>query len=791
VSWRALAPTAALVALALVLLAGAYQLVAPASVALGVGPSDRRFIYATHEVEQFGEVPVRWTNGQSYLLLPPPAARVPLLLALTLLNSRPAEYPDPTLDLRVQGEPYASFPVIRKVNGKRHYRVLLPPQNPAGWSVRLGLGSDTVRPPADPRELGFVLMSAELRPAAARPLVPPWWQLASFALLAACAYPALVGLGLSRRTAWAIAAATLALLALGVARAPLQFLPFLPRAAALAALGAAYGAAVVWLFRSRPSLPSLIPVVLLMGAAYWLMPIFQLIMTFDGVQGVRPGIPTMVVGCVGLLVAALGTLLAPVAQRPLRPALALAALAVAGLGLLVWWVDGGALEAGWPGVPAWAQILVWLPIAALGSWALLARLPAGEGPHWQRLLACVLAVSALGHLVYMVGFAFTRSGPDFWILYKGTRDWALRGLPLYDLAGIELNHFGHTFKVPPFYGMLFLPWVRTDGELVLLGHRVLNTLLASGTLLAWFLAYRLRLASALGLAVLLVYNMRPLADTIAFGQIDIALLALLVLALVASQRERDLLAGLAVALATLFKIYPAALLAFFVVKGQWRALLGFALGMALFNGLAVAVMGWEAHRIYLLEVLPRIGGGTAWVENQTLNGFLSRLAGGEMASNKYDNPLVALATYGGFALAAAGASLLAMQPAARSSARYALQFAQFAILMVLFVPAAWMHYATVTIVAFVAVLLALAERPPTRWQAALYGLAYALVAYGNQWSFFGGVVYGPLTLLGISYKFYGLVLLAAVLVSALLREPVRAWLPGWLPLRGRARLATR
>jgi hypothetical protein len=798
-------PLAGLVLLALGLLCAAYRLMAPGAVALEVGPADRRFVYETHELEQFGAQPVRWTNRASYLLLPPPAAGQPLLLRLTLLNSRPADYADPTLDLTLEGERFSRFAIIRKIDGKRHYQVLLPPQNPAGWSLRLGLGSDTVRPAADPRDLGFVLMSARLSPLGSRPLLPPWWQLGAFLVLAVTGCLALRGLGLAGLLAASLTALALVLLALGVARAPLQFLPFLPRLAALTTLAAAYGLAVHLL--ARPARDGaawartahgpaagqaglVLPVVLLMGAAYWLMPVYQLVMTADGVRGVRPGVPTMVIGGVGLLLIALGL---PLVRRPratLGPLVA-SLLPVAVLGLLVWWVDGGTLDAGWPGLPAWLQILVWAPLAAGSSWALYRQgALLGEEMGWRRLVACVLAVSALGHLAYMVGFAFTRSGPDFWILYKATRDWAVRGEPLYNLAGIELNHFGHTFKVPPFYGMLFLPWVRTDGELVLLGHRILNTSLAAATLAAWFWHGRLRPTSALGLGLLMLYNMRPLADTIAFGQIDIVLLALLVAALIASQRSHDLLAGLALALATLFKLYPAVLLAFFVVKGQWRALAGFLLGMLVFNGLAIGLMGWEAHRIYLFEVLPRIGGGTAWVENQTLNGFLSRLAGGEMASNKYDNPLVALVTYGGFVLATAGFSLLALQPAERRQTRYALQFAQFAILMVLFVPAAWIHYATITLVAFVGVLLALAERGARPWQAALFGLAYGLLAYGNQWSFFGGVVYGPLTLLGVSYKFYGLVLLTVVLVSVLLAEPVRAWRPAWLPRTRRARLAT-
>lgn len=718
VPWRRGAWLASLLLLAATLLVLTYQLMDQGAVGLAVGPGDRRFVLDTHEVELFAGTPVRWTTGASMLQLPPPAAHTPLLLSLTLLNSRPAEYADPTLALTVQGQPYAQFPIIRKLNGKRHYALLLPPQDPAGWQVRLGLNSDTIRPAGDPRDLGFVLLGASLQPTATRPMVPPTWQLASWLLLAACGYGALRGLGLRASLAWGTMTLALLLLAWGQSQAPLQFAPFTQRLAALTALAAAYGLGVHLLYRRQarsvpaehafPAPATLLPVLLLMGLAFWLMPLFQLVMTADGVGGVRPGVPTMVIGGVGLLAALAGT----------------------------YWLRDQPVE---------------------------------RRQHW---LVAVLAVAALLHLVAMIQFAFTRQAPDFWILYKAVRDWR-QGAPLYNIAGIELNHFGHTFKVPPFYGMLFLPFTNTAGEVVVVWHRVFNLVLLVGTVLTWFWAYRVRPLSLLGVGLLLAYNMRPIADTIAFGQIDIALLALLVAALVALQRGRDGWAGAAIALGTLFKLYPAVLLAFFVVKGRWRALLGFAAAMVVLNGLAVAVMGWEVHRVYLFEVLPRIGGGTAWVENQTLNGFLSRLAGGEIASNVYRNPLVSLATYGGFLLALGVASLVALQPAERTSPRFMLQYGQFMILMVLFVPAAWMHYATITVVAFVAVLFEAHEQPLTRWRAALFGLAYALIAYGNQWSFYGGIVMGPLTLLGISYKFYGLLLLAAVVTGPLLAQRIR------------------
>ena len=380
----------------------------------------------------------------------------------------------------------------------------------------------------------------------------------------------------------------------------------------------------------------------------------------------------------------------------------------------------------------------------------------------------------------MLWFAFQRQGPDFWILFKGARDWA-RGGSLYDLQAIATNHFGHVFKVPPFYGMLFVPFVFQDGERILFFHRVINTLLIGAIGMVWLRMWGLRLVSAAGVGVLILLNFRPIADTLAFGQIDLALLLLLVLALWALREERDLAAGILVALGTLFKIYPIILLAFFVIKRRWRALAGFALGMLVFNALSVAVMGWEMHRIYLTEVFPQIGGTTAQDQNQTISGFLARFAASPADVEIFRDralTLPATAISGLVALLGCGLALGATRP--RTTA-FALQYSVFLLLMVLVVPAAWMHYETLLFVPFGALLLHLHDRQVSLPRAAALVLGFALIGYGNQFSFYTGTVMGILTIAGVSYKFYGMLLLGGVLAATLLEERAPLELPRWLP----------
>lgn len=691
---------------------------------LVIGPADRRMVQQAHEPEPApdGSGFIRWTTDATRLDLPRVAAGTPLLLDVTLINSYPAGVPDPTVRFAIGDETLARASVPREAGQPRTYRMLVPTDPLTGWALPVTLLSSTYQPGGeDTRALGVMLAGARLATPDAALLLPPLWQLTAMLLIATASYLALRGVGSGRGLAWAGGMLVVLLIAGGLRWNFMEIAPYTMRVAGMLGLIALYGLGVHLLSvvalptSNRPTadsaggwwrVPVALPaVVLLMGLAHWLMPVYQMLQTLDGARNVSPYPPTAL--------------------------LLLGVLLVGGIGLAVLW-------------------------------------DAERGQSWSAWLLGVLGVAAVLHLAIMLHFAFGRSGPDFWILFKGAREWT-RGGSMYDLEAVLTNHFGHVFKVPPFYGMLFTPFATQDGLRILFYHRLLNVLLLAITALLLFRGFGVRLLSALGAGTLLLFNMRPIADTIAYGQIDIMLLLLLVITLLALRRGWGIVAGVAVALATLFKLYPAVLLALFVVRRQWRAVAGFVLGMLLCNGLALAIIGWGEHRTYLFEVVPRIGGGTAWVENQTLNGFVGRLLSDGIRAEKLDHPLLSLVTYGGFALALAGTLWLALQPTRRDSPRFALQVGLFAILMVLFVPAAWMHYQTITLLPMFAVLLFAATEGLHRWQAALFGGAYALIAFGNQWSFYDSAMLDVLTVLGTSYKFYGVVLLTVVIVSCLLR----------------------
>lgn len=780
----------------MLLIGGAAMRAWPMSI--DIGSQDTRFVSGFHEPEQFDAMRFRWSAEASELHIPRPPAG-PALLSLRMLNGYPEGVPAPQLRVLADEHDIGSFALSGREGGLRRYRLLVPVDTRLDWATHIRLVSTSYVPPGDPRQLGAVVDQVQFDASTHSSVLPAALTLLSSFLFGSVLFLALNLMGLGRIPALLFVLGISLVLALAAALRPLEVLPFLQRLAALPMIAClalvlirgllpveqSRQASSVGPYLSGEYLPAMFAIV------WWMLPVFQAVQIWDGAS-IGVGIETFQLGGITLALVLAGLLLSygysrarPVEQR---------------------------------------RMLI------------------------ARAVLIALALGAAIHLGNALAYAFTRSGKDFWILFKGTRDW-VQGGSFYDLQAVMTNHVGAVFKVPPFYGMLFAPFVFQDGLQILLYHRLINVGLMLATALVWLRMFRVRPIWWGLSAIVIILNSRPLADTIAFGQIDLMLLFLLSCALWAmragdgargsggagdtrqetqdrrhetggtrqetqdrrretgdtrqetqdtrhetpdgerragaekqpgihafaqrpssSMQWGDMLAGALIALGALFKVYPVILLAFFVIKRRWYGLLGFTLGMLIYNGLALAVVGWEMHRVYLFEVLPKIGGTTSWVENQTISGFLARLSDAPFDAHLFENrPLALLGTMLS-GLLSLGACLLVFRPAPGRSTSFALQYCQFLLLMVLAVPAAWMHYETLLVLVFGVLLLHLRERKLALFQASMLALSFALISYGNQWSFNGTTVMGVLTIVGISYKFYGMLILAG-LMGMFLLEP--------------------
>ncbi len=136
--------------------------------------------------------------------------------------------------------------------------------------------------------------------------------------------------------------------------------------------------------------------------------------------------------------------------------------------------------------------------------------------------------------------------------------------------------------------------------------------------------------SALGLVYLLTFQ--PLIVTLNHGQVNILLLACLVLFWLFASRGRAVLAGLFLALAVLLKSYPIILIPMLLLIRRWREGASAAAWLALATIVSLVALPQAIWRDWLANVLP--SGGYACVPaglfspaaiwNQSLNGFFAR-----------------------------------------------------------------------------------------------------------------------------------------------------------------------
>lgn len=194
----------------------------------------------------------------------------------------------------------------------------------------------------------------------------------------------------------------------------------------------------------------------------------------------------------------------------------------------------------------------------------------------------------------------------------------------YQVGGIELP-----FTYPPLAAILFIPLA-----LVPYGLALVSWSLLSAVLLWWCLAIVLRhLLPALAAAdhrVLAVWLLplglvaEPVRETLAFGQINIILMTL-VLADTLTRRPR-LPRGVLIGLAAAIKLTPAVFILVFLVQRQWRhAATTFLAGVGF--TLAAAAFSLENSLTYWLSTLRDTGriGNEAYASNQSVRGLLARL----------------------------------------------------------------------------------------------------------------------------------------------------------------------
>lgn len=685
---------------------------------IDIGHYDTVWLDGFYDVEAHS-TPQRWSKRQATVRFPTINQGWNVGI-LALQNGYPAEQANAAVAVTTAANQQIRFVVAS--SQIRHYMLLLPPATTPQWYSAVTMTSQTIKTATDPRMLGVVLTAITATPTLLHnglPYVVLMWLV--IAVLCAT-FAWLLGAAWSR----IILACAIVMLAVTTISAThvVETMPHWHWFAAWLAI-CSLGVVIAWATGMITTTPqrqwvvSGVALPVLCAIAWWLLPLFQMVLVADDTYiryfTYKPWMGTVLLGLVGVC-------------------------SVLAWGIRAgWWQLGG--------------VVTHVHVAFVG-----------------------IVFLAIAHQLLFWNTLFSYGSGDFGIWLSAARNWVENGM-LYVSASVANNPFA-VYKRPPFYIMLFTPFVHYDDLVVLQYFRVVNIALFVITMGIWLRMMRAHYLWWLAVIVLLT-NYQPLYDTVAYGQTDVILLFCFTVVLWALQVRRDIWAGVVIAVLTMLKIYPVLLLVFFVIKRRWWALVGFVVGMIACNAMSIAVMGWDIHVQYLFSVLPSVGGTTSWVENQTIAGFVTRFFDAPFVMLRFPlKPIEQLATVlSGLLSALVCVAALRDLPTEKSG--FAVQYAMFVLLMVVAIPVAWMHYSTLLILVFLILLWHYRERTIRIAPASVIAMSFALIAFGNFRSFNYPTHLGIVTLLMGSFKFYAMMLLAVLMLREIWVTPA-PWAAAWL-----------
>lgn len=361
--------------------------------------------------------------------------------------------------------------------------------------------------------------------------------------------------------------------------------------------------------------------------------------------------------------------------------------------------------------------LVWIHRRDIGA-ALDAYLPPQE--RALRVIVALLAAASAYETLRMFLLHFVGFWPTDLPSYHYASLALRRGLDPYVPANLAAPSGQTVFPYiyPPLLAILWTPLTFLALENVFALWQIVSLLAVAGSLV---LCVRLARPAGGGaraaalLAALLLPLGLPTFVVAHHGAVSSVFVFLLLLCFERLQRGRDRSAGVLLAVACGIKALPVLLLPYLALKRRWRALFTALAAGALLLGLSILVVGWKIHWEFVTQIAPQVGLATHsglgfdavyHPENQSLNGFLSRL----------------LCPEGGCGIVIALAGLALIVPVAwRAGRRRAIdgaELAWIAVLLLLVSPITWIHHLVLVHLPAIVLVVLVADgrwRPRAWW----------------------------------------------------------------------------
>jgi Glycosyltransferase family 87 len=212
-----------------------------------------------------------------------------------------------------------------------------------------------------------------------------------------------------------------------------------------------------------------------------------------------------------------------------------------------------------------------------------------------------------------------------WALRHGIDPYSTNLAPIGAQLGLETGGLLHASETPPFLlcfklltrlrpRIAFWIWIAINfSALAIAMYQLLAHRRGLSSRTAWLLAGLLLMSA-------------PVNLNFYWGQSQLIVLALMVAAMRAMERERDGAAGLLIAIAGLLRAYPLLLIGYFVVRRKWRAVAFATAGIAVGGFATVVILGFPQTLSFIHAALWLTDYSVVnRVDNLSLGPFVSRM----------------------------------------------------------------------------------------------------------------------------------------------------------------------
>jgi hypothetical protein len=401
--------------------------------------------------------------------------------------------------------------------------------------------------------------------------------------------------------------------------------------------------------------------------------------------------------------------------------------------------------AGWPSPRDLAATVLILGLLAIYAWRFLIPVFAAQPPRADDFQDYLYAARQI-----------TSGGDPYGDFIRNhlTWDWSLSSGYLY----------------PPAFAILLVPltWISND-----LAVRLWLLLIQAAVLTSLVVVYRTIGRPRRGelLAVTLaVTTFFPIATSVWSGAMNSVLLLLLTIAWALWLRQKDVAGGVIAGVAAVIKVFPVALLPYFLFRRNWRLAVAMLITGVAGIGLGFLVTS-PAHNLYYFgDMLPHLSAGTGYRENQSLAGLAARLCDPSTVDH------AGSAGWCGRALAwPADAVVLALiLVATRRQVRSGLEFGLAVCALPLVSSVTWSFPLVLLVLPIALLLRDMSSRPRSGWERRAVVLAWACFAVGPAFHY--ALIIHPLT------GFFG-VALTRLLDESLLSGTVLLFGLLWIAVR--------